>query len=109
MTTSTGSAAHVAGHVPGGAMNPLANEDLLPTTQAQRHWAWKDYAALWVRLSLSTQSIHAVDKLSIIHSYFFHPISIAVISFTNVSSIDSGILLCVCEVGMCPAINSALD
>jgi NCS1 family nucleobase:cation symporter-1 len=26
----------------------LANEDLLPTTAAQRHWGWKDYAALWV-------------------------------------------------------------
>ena len=48
MTKSTGSAAHVAGQMPGGGMNPLANEDLLPTTQAQRHWAWKDYAALWV-------------------------------------------------------------
>ncbi|MDN3543659.1 NCS1 family nucleobase:cation symporter-1 [Kinneretia asaccharophila] len=30
------------------ASNPLANEDLLPTTAAQRHWGWKDYAALWV-------------------------------------------------------------
>lgn len=28
--------------------NPLANDDLLPTTAAQRHWTWKDYAALWV-------------------------------------------------------------
>jgi len=28
--------------------NSLANEDLLPTTAAQRHWNWKDYAALWV-------------------------------------------------------------
>ncbi|BEU95208.1 NCS1 family nucleobase:cation symporter-1 [Acidovorax sp. DW039] len=26
----------------------LANEDLLPTTAAQRHWGWKDFAALWV-------------------------------------------------------------
>ena len=26
----------------------LANADLLPTTAAQRHWGWKDYAALWV-------------------------------------------------------------
>lgn len=30
------------------AQNPLANEDLLPTTAAQRHWGWKDFAALWV-------------------------------------------------------------
>lgn len=30
------------------APNPLANEDLLPTTAAQRHWGWKDFAALWV-------------------------------------------------------------
>lgn len=28
--------------------NSLSNEDLLPTTQAQRHWGWKDFAALWV-------------------------------------------------------------
>jgi nucleobase:cation symporter-1, NCS1 family len=28
--------------------NPLANKDLLPTTAEQRHWKWKDYAALWV-------------------------------------------------------------
>ncbi len=26
----------------------LANADLLPTTAAQRHWGWKDFAALWV-------------------------------------------------------------
>jgi nucleobase:cation symporter-1, NCS1 family len=26
----------------------LSNADLLPTTAAQRHWTWKDYAALWV-------------------------------------------------------------
>lgn len=32
-----------------------------------------------VGLSLSTQSIHAVDKHSIIHSYFFHPISMILI------------------------------
>src|SRR3989344_600863 len=48
MTNSTGSAAHVAGLMPGGASNTLANEDLLPTTAAQRHWTWKDFAALWV-------------------------------------------------------------
>jgi len=48
MTKSTGGAAALAGHRPVAAPNPLANEDLLPTTQAQRHWAWKDYAALWV-------------------------------------------------------------
>jgi nucleobase:cation symporter-1, NCS1 family len=28
--------------------NPLSNADLLPTTAAQRHWTWKDFAALWV-------------------------------------------------------------
>lgn len=28
--------------------NPLANDDLLPTSAAQRHWGWKDFAALWV-------------------------------------------------------------
>lgn len=28
--------------------NELANEDLLPTTPQQRHWTWKDFAALWV-------------------------------------------------------------
>lgn len=28
--------------------NNLSNEDLLPTTAAQRHWGWKDFAALWV-------------------------------------------------------------
>lgn len=38
----------MAGHAPGAAGNPLANEDLLPTTPAQRHWGWKDFAALWV-------------------------------------------------------------
>ncbi len=48
MTKSTGGAAALAGNRPVAAPNPLANEDLLPTTQAQRHWAWKDYAALWV-------------------------------------------------------------
>ena len=48
MTNSTGNAAHVAGLMPGDASNTLANEDLLPTTAAQRHWTWKDFAALWV-------------------------------------------------------------
>src|SRR6476660_2522338 len=47
MTNSTGSTAHMAGHMP-GASDTLANEDLLPTTAAQRHWTWKDFAALWV-------------------------------------------------------------
>ena len=28
--------------------NPLSNEDLQPTTAAQRTWEWKDFAALWV-------------------------------------------------------------
>ena len=48
MTNSSGIAAPMAGHAPGAAVNPLANEDLLPTTPAQRHWGWKDFAALWV-------------------------------------------------------------
>ncbi len=48
MTNSTGGAASLGGPRPVAALNPLANEDLLPTTQAQRHWVWKDYAALWV-------------------------------------------------------------
>src|ERR1700753_2027928 len=26
----------------------LWNEDLAPTTPAQRHWNWKSFAALWV-------------------------------------------------------------
>ncbi|KQW51146.1 MULTISPECIES: NCS1 family nucleobase:cation symporter-1 [unclassified Roseateles] len=26
----------------------LSNADLLPTTTSQRHWGWKDFAALWV-------------------------------------------------------------
>lgn len=30
------------------AADKLANEDLLPTSPAQRHWNWKDFAALWV-------------------------------------------------------------
>ncbi|MCW8163526.1 nitrate reductase [Verminephrobacter aporrectodeae subsp. tuberculatae] len=48
MTNSTGSAAHVARPLPGAASDALANDDLLPTTPAQRRWVWKDFAALWV-------------------------------------------------------------
>lgn len=51
MMNTSGSAAPLAAGAatsPGGEHNPLANEDLLPTTAAQRHWAWKDYAALWI-------------------------------------------------------------
>lgn len=44
MSTSIGATLSASG----AADNPLANEDLLPTTAAQRHWNWKDYAALWV-------------------------------------------------------------
>lgn len=44
ISASAQTEAQPAGH----ASNPLANEDLLPTTAAQRHWGWKDYAALWV-------------------------------------------------------------
>lgn len=44
ISASARTEAQPAGH----ASNPLANEDLLPTTAAQRHWGWKDYAALWV-------------------------------------------------------------
>lgn len=36
-----------AAHVP-GASPDLVNEDLLPTTAAQRTWDWKAIAALWV-------------------------------------------------------------
>ncbi|TIC87114.1 NCS1 family nucleobase:cation symporter-1 [Crenobacter intestini] len=38
----------LGGNAAAPADNPLANEDLLPTTADQRHWNWKDYAALWV-------------------------------------------------------------
>ncbi|MCW7538769.1 NCS1 family nucleobase:cation symporter-1 [Aquabacterium sp. A7-Y] len=31
-----------------GGNDALANADLVPTSEAQRHWRWKDYAALWV-------------------------------------------------------------
>ena len=48
MTNSSGIAAPMTGHAHGATANPLANEDLLPTTPAQRHWGWKDFAALWV-------------------------------------------------------------
>ncbi len=44
ISASAQTEAQPAGH----ASSPLANEDLLPTTAAQRHWGWKDYAALWV-------------------------------------------------------------
>ena len=44
-TTSTGA---LDGAAAPASANPLANEDLLPTTAAQRHWGWKDFAALWV-------------------------------------------------------------
>lgn len=44
MSIITGAAAIV----PGAAPDALANDDLLPTTPAQRHWTWKDFAALWV-------------------------------------------------------------
>lgn len=37
-----------AGTLPGSHGDELANADLLPTTDAQRHWRWRDYAALWV-------------------------------------------------------------
>lgn len=48
--SSSASAAPLARlHPAGGAANnPLANADLRPTTPAQRHWTWKDFAALWV-------------------------------------------------------------
>lgn len=42
------SASAKPGAQPAAPHNPLANADLLPTTAAQRHWSWKDYAALWV-------------------------------------------------------------
>ena len=45
MTNSTGGAAHVAGHMPGAATNTLANEDLLPTTAAQRQFIFSRRAA----------------------------------------------------------------
>ncbi len=51
MMNSPGGAAPMATATttfPGGQDASLANEDLLPTTAAQRHWAWKDYAALWI-------------------------------------------------------------
>ncbi len=45
MSISASSATSAA---PSSTGNPLANDDLLPTSPAQRHWNWKDYAALWV-------------------------------------------------------------
>jgi len=48
MTHRTGSATDLAQQMPGNASETLTNQDLLPTTPAQRHWNWKDFAALWV-------------------------------------------------------------
>lgn len=48
MTNYSGSAAQVAGQAIEEVVNPLSNADLIPTSAAQRHWAWKDYAALWI-------------------------------------------------------------
>lgn len=48
MNDSSSGAIPLAGQGHGASGNALANEDLLPTTAAQRHWGWKDYAALWV-------------------------------------------------------------
>ncbi len=48
MTESSSGAVPLAGQERGASGDALANEDLLPTTAAQRHWGWKDYAALWV-------------------------------------------------------------
>jgi len=31
-----------------GSDRSLANADLVPTSTAQRHWIWRDFAALWV-------------------------------------------------------------
>lgn len=48
MTNYSGSAAQATGQAIQEVANPLSNADLLPTSVAQRRWAWKDYAALWV-------------------------------------------------------------
>lgn len=48
MNDSSSGAIPMAGRERGASGDALANEDLLPTTAAQRHWSWKDYAALWV-------------------------------------------------------------
>lgn len=48
MNDSSSGAIPLAGQERGASGDALANEDLLPTTAAQRHWDWKDYAALWV-------------------------------------------------------------
>lgn len=48
MTNSSASAAPMGGSMPNAPDEALANEDLLPTSAAQRHWGWKDFAALWV-------------------------------------------------------------
>lgn len=48
MIESSSGAVPLAGQERNALVDALANEDLLPTTAAQRHWGWKDYAALWV-------------------------------------------------------------
>lgn len=48
MNDSSSGAIPLAGQERGASGDALANADLLPTTAAQRHWGWKDYAALWV-------------------------------------------------------------
>ncbi|RCX07357.1 NCS1 family nucleobase:cation symporter-1 [Extensimonas vulgaris] len=48
MNDSSSGAIPLAGQERGVSGDALTNEDLLPTTAAQRHWDWKDYAALWV-------------------------------------------------------------
>ncbi len=48
MNDSSSGTIPLAGQERGASGDALANEDLLPTTAAQRHWDWKDYAALWV-------------------------------------------------------------
>ena len=48
MTNRPGGTIPLTGRMPSAESSSLSNEDLLPTTQAQRHWVWKDYAALWV-------------------------------------------------------------
>ena len=48
MNHSSVGAVSITAPVSAQAESALANEDLLPTTAAQRHWGWKDFAALWV-------------------------------------------------------------
>src|SRR6218665_3631006 len=52
MTHRTGSAPELAQQMPGNASEALTNQALLPTTPAQRHWNWKDFAALWVGMAV---------------------------------------------------------